>query len=84
MEARVIRHPARHIRFTLARTVEFEPDCPHCPPGVPATIARCPDCDCVMVYRGTGHLRNGTPVHHFECVHSHREVHSVSIVVDED
>jgi hypothetical protein len=83
MEAQVIRHPPRHIQFTLTRRVELEPDCPHCPPDLPALIARCPDCDCIMVYRGVGRLRNGTPVHYFECVHSPREVHSVSIVISD-
>jgi hypothetical protein len=34
-----------------------------------------------MIYRGIGRLRSGTRVHHFECVHSHREVHSLSIVI---
>jgi hypothetical protein len=34
------------------------------------------------VYRGLGRLRNGKSVHYFECVHSPREVHSVSIVIE--
>jgi hypothetical protein len=35
------------------------------------------------VYRGLGRLRSGARVHYFECVHSHREVYSVSISVTE-
>jgi hypothetical protein len=36
-----------------------------------------------MMYRGIGRRRDGQQVHFFECVHSHREVHSVSIIVTE-
>lgn len=81
MEAIIVRHPPRHFRYTLSRRFEIERDCPDCPDGLPSVLARCPDCDCAMAYRGRGRLRNGTEVHYFECVHSHREVHSVSIVV---
>jgi hypothetical protein len=79
----VIRHPPRHFHFTLTRAYEIEHDCPHCPDGLPHAVARCPDCGCLMVYRGIGKLRNGTPVHYFECVHSPREVHSVSVVISD-
>jgi hypothetical protein len=50
-------------------------------PGLDGVLAKCPNCDCTMMYRGVGRLRNGTLVHYFECVHSHQEVHSVSIIV---
>jgi len=36
-----------------------------------------------MVYRGIGRLRSGTRVHYYECVHSYREVHSLSIVISD-
>ena len=75
--------PGMDVRVTVLKDgrLEIEPDCMDCPDGQPHIAARCPDCDCAMVYRGHGHLGNGTPVHYFECVHSYREVHSVSIVV---
>jgi len=81
MEAQIIRHPPRHFHFTLGRLLEIEPDCPDCPDGDPHILAKCPDCDCAMAYRGIGRLRSGTQVHYFECIHSHREVHSISIVI---
>jgi hypothetical protein len=81
MEAQVIRHAPRHFHFTLGRQLEIEPECPDCPVGAPHIFAKCPDCDCSMIYRGIGRLRSGTHVHHFECIHSHREVHSLSIVI---
>jgi hypothetical protein len=83
MENTIIYHRPRHFHFTVSRRIEHGADCPHCPPDLPDTVAHCPDCDCRMVYRGIGRLRNGTPVHYFECVHSPREVHSVSIVISE-
>lgn len=81
MEAEIIRHPPRHFHFTVARRFEIEHDCPECPADLPGTVSRCPECGCVMVYRGIGRLRNGRHVHYFECVHSPREVHGVSIVI---
>ena len=81
MATQEIQHRPRSLDVTVLRSLEFESDCPHCPPDLPDTQARCPDCDCLMVYRGLGRLRNGTPVHYFECVHSPREVHSVSFVI---
>lgn len=83
MESNVIRHTPRHFHFTLTRRIEIEPECPDCPDGLPSTVARCPECGCVMVYRGVGRLRSGTHVHYFECVHSPSEVHSVSITISE-
>ena len=81
MNVNIIQHPPRHFRNTLTRRLEIERDCPECPDGIPGASAKCPDCGCTMVYRGLGRLRSGTSVHYFECVHSHREVHSVSIVI---
>jgi hypothetical protein len=83
MESSLIRHQPRRFSYTQIRRLEIEPECVDCPDGQPHIAARCPDCDSVMAYRGHGHLHNGTPVHYFECVHSHREVHSVSIVISE-
>lgn len=83
MEERVIRHQPRRIEFMVTRGVEVERDICDCPPDRPDSGVRCPDCGCVMMYRGLGHLRSGTLVHTFECVHSHREVHSLSIVISE-
>lgn len=76
-----IRHRSRHLDHTLFRRLEIEREITHCPDGQPEIAARCPDCDCTMVYRGIGRLRSGTKVHYFECIHSHREVHSLSLVI---
>lgn len=76
-----IHHRPRHIQFTISRRLEIEAECLHRPPDQSADEARCPDCDCVMVYRGIGRLRSGSLVHYYECVHSPREVHSVSIAI---
>lgn len=81
MEARFIHHPPRHFDGTLCRRLEIEREIAHCPESRPEVSAKCPDCDCVMMYRGIGRLRSGTMVHFFECVHSYREVHSLSIVI---
>lgn len=81
MEAEIIRHTPRHFHFTLARRFEIERDCLDCPEDLPEAVARCPDCGCVMVYRGIGLLRNGRQVHYFECIHSPGEVHGISIVI---
>ncbi|MBV9281184.1 MAG: hypothetical protein JOZ41_13970 [Chloroflexi bacterium] len=81
MEAQRIRHRPRHLDATLIRRLEIERECPSCPDGEADVVARCPDCDSTMLYRGIGRLRSGTRVHYFECVHSHREVHSLSIVI---
>lgn len=85
MDVSIIRHRPRHIEQTVLRRFEYETDCPDCPEGLPHLVTKCPDpdCDCVMVYRGIGRLYNGTRVHHFECVHSPKEVISVSIVCSE-
>lgn len=82
MEAHIIRHPPRHISFTVFRRFEIERECLACPDGHADGFTLCPDCEATMVYRGKGRLGNGRLVHHFECVHSHREVHAVSIVID--
>ncbi len=81
MESAIIRHPPRHFDFTLLRSQEMESECPEGPADQPHVAAKCPDCDASMVYRGIGKLRSGTRVHYFECVHSPREVHSVSLVI---
>lgn len=83
MEQTRIHHRPRHLEATLTRRLEIERTCSGCPDGAPHVTARCPECDCVMMYRGIGRLRSGTRVHYFECVHSHREVHSVSILIAE-
>ena len=83
MEQDIIRHRARPFRYTLTRLVEVGPDIRHCPDGMDGITATCPDCGFTMAYRGIGRLRNGNLVHHFECVHSHREVISVSIAIPE-
>lgn len=82
MEHQIIHHPPRHMRYTLTRRLEIESECPDCPEDMPGLYAICPDCGCKMAYRGIGRLRSGTRVRYYECVHSHREVHSVSILVD--
>ncbi len=83
MDVHIIRHRPRHFRYTLSRRWEPERECSHCPDGMPHAAARCPDCESVMLYRGIGRLRSGKIVHHFECVHSPHEVHSVSIIIAE-
>jgi hypothetical protein len=83
MERRVIRHAPKRIDVLLTRAREHGRDIIHCPADDPEASARCPDCDSLMMYRGLGRLRNGTLVHTFECIHSPREVHSVSIVISE-
>ena len=81
MEVNAIRHPPRHLQHTLQRRLEIERTILDGPEDQPELVAKCPDCECTMIYRGIGRLRSGTRVHHFECVHSHREVHSLSIVI---
>jgi hypothetical protein len=81
VELQVIHHRPRHIRYTLTRRLEIERDCPECPDDMPTLTATCPNCGARMAYRGIGRLRSGSRVRYFECVHSHREVHSVSIIV---
>jgi hypothetical protein len=83
MERTVIHHAPRSFHSTLIRRLEIESECPDCPDGEQDLLSRCPNCDCVMVYRGIGRLRSGVRVHYYECVHSPREVHSVSIVIPE-
>ncbi len=82
MEQHVIYHKPRHIELVMTRSYEIEHDICDCPPD--GSGVRCPDCGCVMMYRGLGRLRDGTVVHAFECVHSHREVHSVSVVISSE
>ncbi len=83
MDSNIIRHNPRQFHFTLSRKIEVESECPDCPPDQPDLITRCADCGSVMVYRGIGRLRSGTRVHYYECVHSAREIHSVSLVIGE-
>lgn len=83
MEERVIHHAPRKIEFLVTRGLEIERDICDCPPNQDRSAVRCPECGCVMMYRGLGRLGTGSLVHAFECVHSHREVHSLSIVVSE-
>lgn len=77
-----IRHRPRRLDHTHTRVFEYERDILD-GPGKDGIGARCPECECVMMYRGVGRLRNGTLVHYFECVHSVDEVHSVSITITE-
>ena len=77
----IIRHGPRTIDFLVMRGLEIERDCCDTPDGLPDVAARCPDCESVMMYRGVGRLRDGRLAHVFECIHSHREVHSLSILV---
>jgi hypothetical protein len=81
MDQNAIRHPPRHFSFTLCRRLEIERDIADSPADQPDITATCPDCGATMAYRGVGRLRSGTMVHYFECIHSHREVHTLSIVV---
>lgn len=81
MDDNHIRHRPRHLSYTVTRTIEWEPEIAVSPADQPGVTAVCSDCGCVMVYRGLGRLHSGKLVHYFECVHSHREVHSLSIVV---
>jgi hypothetical protein len=81
MESNAIHHAPRHLNHTLFRRLEIERDIMVCPEDEPGMLAKCPNCDCVMVYRGIGRLRSGTKVHYFECIHSPREVYSVSLVI---
>jgi hypothetical protein len=81
MEARYIHHRPRHFNYTLCRTWELDGDIMSAPMDLPSITVKCPDCDCSMMYRGIARRRNGTLVHYFECIHSHREVHSVSVVI---
>jgi hypothetical protein len=81
MEHTVIHNAPRAFHSTPARLLELESECPECPENEPALSSRCPDCDSVMPYRGNGRLGSGTRVHYCECVHSYREVHSLSIVI---
>jgi hypothetical protein len=80
MEPAFIRHRPRRLDHTYLRLIEFEREILD-GPGQEGIAARCPDCDCVMMYRGMGRLRNGSRVHYFECIHSCEEVHSVSITI---
>jgi hypothetical protein len=80
MEQGFIHHRPRRLDHAHARRFEFEMEILD-GPGKDGVTARCPDCDCVMMYRGVARLRNGALVHYFECVHSHREVHTVSIAI---
>lgn len=81
MEENMLRHRPRHFDHTISRHMEIETDIANCPEGLPTTVASCPNCGSSMMYRGVGRLRKGTTVYHFECVHSHREVYSVSIAI---
>ena len=81
MEKNAIRHRPRHLDHTLLRRLEIERTILDCPEDQPDMVAKCPDCDSTMLYRGIGRLRSGTRVYYYECVHSHREVHSLSIVI---
>lgn len=81
MATQVIQHRPRPLDVTILRSLEFENDCPHCPDGRPDVVATCENCGSTMVFRGVGKLRSGLRVHYFECVHSPREVHSVSFLI---
>jgi hypothetical protein len=77
----VIHHRVRPFDYTMSRRLEIERDISCCPDGQTSLTASCPSCGSTMMYRGIARLRNGASVHHFECVHSPREVHGLSILV---
>ena len=83
MEQSFIRHRPRRLDHTHMRMFEYEREILDGPADMADIKARCPDCDCVMMYRGVGRLRNGKLVHYFECIHSDHEVHSVSVAITE-
>jgi hypothetical protein len=83
METVFIHHRPHRLDNCHTKTFEFEHEIAVGPSDQPDITARCPDCDCVMMYRGIARLRNGKLVHYFECVHPPREVHRVSIVISE-
>jgi predicted RNA-binding Zn-ribbon protein involved in translation (DUF1610 family) len=80
MEARLIHHRPRHLDHVVCRRLEVQADIATGPDGQPEQTIQCPNCGYTMMYRGQGRLRNGTLVHCYECVHSHREVYSLSVV----
>lgn len=82
MEVIHIQRNPRHFDYTLCRVLEIEQEIPT-GPNADGVLMQCPNCGATMMYRGIGRLRSGTRVHHYECVHSHREVHSISIVVSD-
>lgn len=84
MEARFIHHRPRRLDATHIRLREIGQDVTASPDGLPEGEIGCPDCGCLMMYRGVGWLRNGRLVHVYECVHSPREVYSLSVVIPED
>ncbi len=83
MESTIIRHGPRGIHYSHIRRFEDEAEPLDGPVGVQFEASKCPECDCVMLYRGIALLRDGTKVHYFECVHSPREVHSISIRISD-
>ncbi|HZS93380.1 MAG TPA: hypothetical protein VFA78_01155 [Chloroflexota bacterium] len=83
MDREIIHHRPRHMDRVIMRRWEMSREIVASPADDPELSARCPNCGCVMMYRGIGRLRNSKLVHVYECVHSHREVHSVSIVISE-
>jgi hypothetical protein len=83
METSYIYHRPRRLDTCHTKILEYEREIMVGPVDDPGITARCPDCDCVMMYRGIGRLRSGKLVHYFECVHPPREVHSVSILIAE-
>lgn len=84
MEARFIQHRPRHIHHVHVQFPEGVRDIMTAPHESPDAVMACPDCECRMMYRGIGRLRNGQRVYVYECVHSHREVYSVSVVISQD
>lgn len=83
MEARYIQHRPRHLHHVQVQIPEPGSDIAHGPDDG-ADAVMCPDCGFTMMYRGIGRLHSGQRVHVYECVHSHREVYSVSVVISED
>ncbi|MGH2449298.1 MAG: hypothetical protein ACRDFS_11945, partial [Chloroflexota bacterium] len=83
VEVEVISHRPCRLDQTVLRRLELGDEITDHPETAPEVTMRCPDCCSLMMYRGVGRLRNGKLVHVFECVHSHREVISLSVVVTE-
>jgi hypothetical protein len=61
MEVNAIRHPPRHLQHTLQRRLEIERTILDGAEDQPELVAKCPDCECTMIYRGIGRLRIAAP-----------------------
>lgn len=81
METRFIRHRPQRLDCVHIRIPETGRDIAHAPDEMPEQRVTCPECQAVMMYRGIGQLRDGRLVYVYECVHSHREVYSLSVII---